>query len=61
MPRREPPVTISAPMHTPPPAITAQAELHHQLLLGLELMVATREGPQAVGEWMFRPTFLSRA
>jgi len=35
-------------------AIAAQAELHHQLLLGLQLMVATRAGPQAVGDWMFR-------
>ena len=36
------------------PAIAAQAELHHQYLLGLELMVATREGPAVVGDWMFR-------
>lgn len=36
------------------PAIAAQAELHHQYLLGLELMVATREGAQVVGDWMFR-------
>ncbi len=35
-------------------AIEAQAELHHQCLLGLELMVATREGPEVVGDWMFR-------
>lgn len=35
-------------------AINAQADLHHQYLLGLELMVATREGPDVVGEWMFR-------
>lgn len=35
-------------------AIEAQAELHHQYLLGLELMVATREGPAVVGDWMFR-------
>ncbi len=35
-------------------AISAQAELHHQYLLGLELMVASREGPDVVGEWMFR-------
>ncbi len=35
-------------------AIEAQARLHHQWLLGLQLMVATREGPAAVGEWMFR-------
>jgi hypothetical protein len=41
-------------MNATPAAIVAQAELHHQLLLGLELMVATREGPQVVGDWMFR-------
>ncbi len=35
-------------------AIAAQAELHHQFLLGLQLMVATREGPAVIGEWMFR-------
>lgn len=35
-------------------AIRAQADLHHQYLLGLELMVATREGPKIVGDWMFR-------
>jgi len=35
-------------------AITAQADLHHQYLLGLELMVSTREGPEVVGGWMFR-------
>ena len=36
------------------PAVSAQARLHHQLLLGLELMIATREGPEVVGDWMFR-------
>ncbi len=35
-------------------AIHAMAELHHQYLLGLELMVATREGPDVIGDWMFR-------
>lgn len=35
-------------------AVSAQAGLHHQYLLGLQLMVATREGPDAVGDWMFR-------
>ena len=35
-------------------AVSAQAGLHHRYLLGLELMVATREGPEVVGEWMFR-------
>ncbi|MEZ5945530.1 MAG: hypothetical protein R3C13_06355 [Hyphomonas sp.] len=41
-------------MSDPLRAIAAQAELHHQYLLGLELMVATREGPAVVGDWMFR-------
>jgi len=41
-------------MTAPPSAVAAQAELHHQLLLGLQLMVATRAGPQASGDWMFR-------
>lgn len=35
-------------------AIRAQARLHHAYLLGLQLMVATRKGPQATGDWMFR-------
>lgn len=35
-------------------AIEAQAEIHHQYLLGLQLMVAVREGPGVIGEWMFR-------
>ena len=35
-------------------AVAAQAECHHQYLLGLQLMVASREGPEAVGDWMFR-------
>ncbi len=35
-------------------AINAQAEAHHQYLLGLQLMVATREGPEVIGDWMFR-------
>ena len=42
---------------TPAPpfaAVHAQAELHHQYLIGLQLMIATREGPEVVGEWMFR-------
>lgn len=39
---------------SPTQAIAAQAWLHHQWLLGLQLMVATREGPQVMGDWMFR-------
>lgn len=35
-------------------AIDAQARIHHALFLGLQLMVATRKGPQAIGEWIFR-------
>ncbi len=35
-------------------AIEAQAEVHHQYLLGLQLMVAVNEGPDVIGEWMFR-------
>lgn len=35
-------------------AIEAQAEIHHQYLLGLQLMVAVRAGPDVIGEWMFR-------
>lgn len=34
--------------------IRAQAHLHHAYLLGLQLMVATRKGPQVMGDWMFR-------
>jgi len=41
-------------MHINTSAINAQAELHHAYLLGLQLMVATREGPAVVEEWMFR-------
>jgi len=35
-------------------AIRAQAHLHHAWLLGLQLTVATREGPEVMGDWMFR-------
>jgi hypothetical protein len=35
-------------------AIRAQAHLHHAYLLGLQLMVATRRGPEVMGDWMFR-------
>ena len=35
-------------------SIAAQANLHHQYFLGLQLMVATREGREVVGNWMFR-------
>jgi len=38
----------------PQAAIRAQARLHHAYLLGLQLMVSTRVGPQAMGDWMFR-------
>ena len=39
---------------TDPKAIAAAAWLHHQYFLGLQLMVATREGPGVVGDWIFR-------
>lgn len=35
-------------------AIDAQAHLHHAYLIGLQLMVSSREGPTVVGDWMFR-------
>jgi hypothetical protein len=35
-------------------AIDAQAHLHHAYLIGLQLMVSSREGPAVVGDWMFR-------
>lgn len=34
--------------------ITAQAHLHHQYFLGLQLMVAVEESKQTVFDWMFR-------
>lgn len=34
--------------------IRAQARIHHAYLLGLQLMIATRKGPDVVGDWMFR-------
>lgn len=41
-------------MTSPFSAVAAQAEFHHQFLMGLELMVATRETPDVMGDWMFR-------
>ncbi|NKB98519.1 MAG: hypothetical protein GKR90_08515 [Pseudomonadales bacterium] len=35
-------------------AYEAVAKLHHAYFLGLQLMVASNEGPEVVGEWMFR-------
>ncbi len=35
-------------------AIAAQAELHHQYFLGLQLMVAVEEGREVVYDWIFR-------
>lgn len=35
-------------------AIDAQGVLHHQYLLGLELLVAVEAGREAIGDWMFR-------
>ena len=44
-------MTVEAPDAA---AMSAQAELHHQYLLGLQLTVAMREGPEVVGDWLFR-------
>lgn len=38
----------------PAAAISAQARLHHQYLLGLQLAVAMQAGAAVVGDWMFR-------
>ena len=35
-------------------AIAAQAELHHQYFIGLQLMVAVEESRGTVYDWMFR-------
>lgn len=35
-------------------AIDAQACLHHAYLLGLQLMISSRKGPEVMGDWMFR-------
>ena len=35
-------------------AITAQADIHHQYFLGLQLLVAVEEPKAAVYDWMFR-------
>ena len=35
-------------------AIEAQAHLHHQYFLGLQLMVAVEQGRDVVGDWMYR-------
>jgi hypothetical protein len=35
-------------------AIKAQAHIHHAFLLGLQLMVSTRKGPDVVEDWMFK-------
>ncbi len=41
-------------MADPNKAIEAQAVMHHQYFLGLQLMVASTRGPDIVGDWMFR-------
>jgi len=46
--------TLSTATLDPDAAIEAQARIHHAYLLGLQLMVSTRKGPGAVGDWMFR-------
>lgn len=37
-----------------PKAIEAQADIHHQWFLGMQLMVSTRHGPDVVYDWIFR-------
>ncbi|GLQ07592.1 hypothetical protein [Sneathiella chinensis] len=42
---------------TPSPSLSpikAQAEIHHAYLLGLQLMISTRKGPDVMEDWMFR-------
>ncbi|XOV83103.1 MAG: hypothetical protein ACFHXK_19905 [bacterium] len=34
-------------------AIRAQAHIHHAFFLGLQLMIATRKGPEIMEKWMF--------
>ena len=34
--------------------ISAQAKMHHALLLGLQLMITTNKSPDIVGDWMSR-------
>ena len=34
--------------------ISAQAKMHHALLLGLQLMITTNKSPDIVGDWIFR-------
>lgn len=41
-------------MSEPTDAIAAQADVHHQYFLGLQLMVAVEESRETVYEWMFR-------
>jgi len=43
-----------APPAAPGAAIEAQARIHHAFFLGLQLAVASRKGPQPIGEWIFR-------
>jgi hypothetical protein len=35
-------------------AIKAQAHIHHAYLLGLQLMISSRLGPDVMEDWMFR-------
>ena len=41
-------------MNGPNSAIAAQAHIHHQYFLGLQLLVAVEESKQTVYDWMFR-------
>lgn len=46
--------SLSAAANIGHAAIKAQAHIHHAYLLGLQLMIATRKGPDVMGDWMFR-------
>jgi hypothetical protein len=47
----EPLLPLTKPDFT---AYEAVAKLHHAYFLGLQLMVSSNEGPEVVGDWMFR-------
>ncbi|NKC15202.1 MAG: hypothetical protein GKR94_24315 [Gammaproteobacteria bacterium] len=48
------PRTLLPPMHQHAPASAALADIHHAYLLGLQLMVSTRKGPEVIGSWITR-------
>jgi hypothetical protein len=52
--QRAAPAMLQAAEDLTDAATDAQARLLHAWFLGLQLMVATRRGPELVGRWMFR-------